>query len=123
MSVVSRLAFVGVVLLLAACGSAKDVSDNKCPFTYNRTVVDSMVIPKLKEVYGDNYIIYDLSKPGILELGDRVQLIFRQPRIDVLDTPNFIVEIDRCSLQVIKAYEASPFPSDAPLSSEKHGAL
>jgi hypothetical protein len=115
MLAVSRLTIFAVTLLLADCAAAPS-SDSKeaCPFVYNQSVIDRLVIPKLKAVYGDNYTMYDLKKPGIVDRGQSVQLVFGQSRIDVLDTPDFIVEIDRCSRKVTRAYETSPFPTDAP---------
>jgi hypothetical protein len=61
-----------------------------------------------------NYTIWDLRTPSIIEKASSVRLIFGQIRIDVLDTPDFIILVDKCATRVISAYEVSPFPSDAP---------
>jgi hypothetical protein len=114
MRTVVRSLIITAVLLLSGCAMGSE-SDNKgCSFAYNQSVIDRLVVPTLKATYGANYTIWDLKKPGIIEEGDTVQLIFGQWRTDVLDTPDFIIIVDRCASKVIKAYEASPFPSDAP---------
>jgi hypothetical protein len=81
-----------------------------CPFHYNRKIIDQIVVPTLRAEYGDNYTWYDLNKPAISSKRKSVELIFSQSRIDVLDTPNFVIEIEPCRSKVLKAYETSPFP-------------
>jgi hypothetical protein len=87
-------------------------SATACPFHYTQKTIDQIVVPTLKAKYGNNYTWYDPNKPAILPGRKSVELIFSQSRIDVLDTPNFIIQIEPCRLKVLKAYETSPFPDD-----------
>jgi hypothetical protein len=109
-----RPLIITAVLLLSGCAMASDFQGKTCPFAYGQRVIDKLILPTLKTTYGANYTIWDLNKPGMIEEGNTVQLIFGQWRTDVLDTPDFIIIVDRCTSKVIKAYETSPFPSDAP---------
>lgn len=109
-----RLLFLALSLCLCSCVSTVQTSGRFCSFSYDQGVIDKLVVPELKKAYGERYTMYEVGKPGILEKADTVQLIFGQGRIDVLDTPLFIIVVDRCASKVLKAYETSPFPSDAP---------
>jgi len=102
---ISRAATILALGVLLAPANAK-----ACPFHYNQKIIDQIVVPTLKTKYGNNYTWYDLNKPGILPKRKSVELIFSQSRIDVLDTPNFVIEIESCQSKVLKAYETSPFP-------------
>ena len=108
----SRL--VMALLLLTGCSGVSNSSQKSCEFTYTQEVIDNLVLPVLRGTYGENYTIFDLKRPGILEKDGSIELIFGQSRIDVIDAPNFVVVIDPCARTVIKAYETSPFPVDAP---------
>ena len=84
-----------------------------CPFHYNKKTITRLVVPTLKNSYGSNYVWYDLKNPTVLKNKGGVELIFLQSRPDVMDTPNFVIEIDSCRSKVIKAYETSPFPENS----------
>ncbi len=118
MRTVVRSLILTATLLLSGCAMASESEGKTCSFAYDQSVIDRLVLPTLKATYGVNYTIWDLKKPGIIEEGETVQLIFGQWRTDVLDTPDFVVIVDRCASKVIKAYETSPFPSNAPKQSQ-----
>lgn len=114
MRTILRILIVIAMPSLASCALASDSKSKSCSFAYNQIVADQLVVPALKATYGANYTIWDIKRPGIVEAGDTVQLVFGQSRTDVIDAPDLIIVVDRCATKVIKAYETSPFLSDAP---------
>ncbi len=107
-------AMVIATIFLSGCVAASTSGHPSCSFVYDQRVIKNLVLPTLMAAYGPNYVIYDVKNPGLLEQGNIVQIILRQPRIDVLDTPNFIIVVDQCASRVIEAHESAPFPSDGP---------
>ena len=104
---------VNLIITLVAISGCKTESAliERCPFVYDKKAIDDIVIPTLKSSYGQNWNIFDVNHPSIIIEGDEIELSFMQTRIDVLDTPNFVIRLDSCSQRIIKSYETSPFPS------------
>ena len=108
MNILARSLIIPMALLLTGCATALAPREKACSFTYNQDVIDRFVVPTLKAKYGSNYTIWSLEKPGILKKGDAVELILGQDNIAIIDTPDFIITVDRCATKVINAEEVSP---------------
>ena len=105
----SSIALVtALACLLADCANEDQARAESCKFTYDAKVRNTLVIPVLQKKEGKLALLYDLERPSISEENGKITLIFGQKTTDVLDTPNFIIMIDPCTRQVIKAGETTP---------------
>jgi hypothetical protein len=85
-----------------ALSFAAPVAAHDCPFTYNDHVKYQIVQPAFVAA-GETGTAFDIDNPDINEDADRIILLFHFRR-RVMDAPGFRVELQPCTLKVLKAF-------------------
>ena len=115
MSLMKRLSHVvrpkirtmSILLLLLLGTDACATSSSECNFTYSAAIRDQVVIPTLKSHGQKLYKLYKLNDPIVMVETGIVTLIFKQS-VEAVDGSVFVIVLDPCTLNVIKAYETPP---------------
>ena len=108
----ATLSILATAPLMAA--SLKDEAKKSCEFSYTDRVINDVVIPTLSSKLGTNYTLFNTKRPAVIQQGKNVLLSFNQafPEKGILpiDTGDFDILLDPCTLRVIEAHLTTPYP-------------
>ena len=102
---------LGALIGATGCSHWSSSAAKRCPFVYDQTTIDTLIIPSMKARYGDDVDMQGVQNPTIVEKEDSVKVaIDPWPNELAYDKPHFIIVIDRCSRSVTKSYQTSGIP-------------
>jgi hypothetical protein len=79
----------------------------RCPFSYNRQLINAAIIPALKQRYGDGYTKFTIDDPEIKDYGSFMALRFNERGSPVGQGTQVGMTVDRCDLKVSSTWEVS----------------
>lgn len=82
-----------------------DYWNSLCPFEYNAHLVDSAVVPAMKEKYGASYTEFALQQPDLKDYGSFIALRFYKSTAGPNQVDEFAMEVDRCTAKVTRTWE------------------
>jgi hypothetical protein len=87
--------------------SAARSSPDSCAFAYSSKIRDEIIIPTLKAHGQKLYWLFKLDNPAAIVKGREVTLILDQ-NTGAIDSYAFVIVLNTCTLNVVKAYETPP---------------
>ena len=82
-----------------------DYWNSLCPFEYNDRLIDSVVVPPIKEKYGSEYTEFALRRPELKDYGSFIALRLYKSAAGPNQKNEFAMEVDRCTEKVIRTWE------------------
>jgi hypothetical protein len=80
-----------------------------CPFSYTQDLIETHILPALREKFGPGFEAFDLQNPQIKASGPGVQLIYAlrktSPGARADPQPSLRLEVSRCTREVGKVWE------------------
>jgi len=81
-----------------------DYWNSLCPFGYSDDLVQSAVIPSLRDKYGSRYVEYAVYTPHIKDCGSSIALRFYRSVVGPNNEDEFAMEVDRCTRKVRRTW-------------------
>jgi len=82
-----------------------DYWNSLCPFNYNERLIDSVVVPAMKQRYGSEYAEFAIQQPDLKDYGSFIVLRFYKSAVGPGQEAEFAMEVDRCTKKATRTWE------------------
>jgi hypothetical protein len=101
--------FSSALIFLALLVAPSLASEGSCHKNYKLDIEQQIVVPLLREKFGNDYAFYNFETPFVETKGETIEFSFTPTKVidgrRLMSERDFVIQLDHCSLRVLRTYE------------------